>query len=115
MISKKDLDEAIAEMQGQRHPDATTCLMLASYLTVRNYLFPDKQAEQHKVDRGYSLDSAPLFGASTIAIDTKTEFCDAVRGKPVNLVWQRLDDIMGGLKVTNPDLYKRILRDLSAI
>ena len=39
MITEKDLQEAIAECQGQRNPNASTCIKLAAFLTIQKELF----------------------------------------------------------------------------
>ena len=39
MITEKDLQEAIAECQGERNPNANTCIKLAAFYTIRNELF----------------------------------------------------------------------------
>ena len=39
MITEKDLQEAIAECQGQRNPNANTCIKLAAYLTIQKEMF----------------------------------------------------------------------------
>ena len=37
MIKEEDLQEAIAECQGVRNPNANTCLKLASYYTILDH------------------------------------------------------------------------------
>lgn len=107
MITENQLNEAIAEMQGQRHPDANTCLKLASYYTIKDKLFPEEQAQ---IDR-YSY-SAPV-AESMIGYSSKTEFGEAVYGKPVNDVMGAIDEIMTGLYAVNPHLYRRIMEELT--
>ena len=41
MITEQDLQEAIAECQGERHPNANTCMKLAAFYTIKNELYPD--------------------------------------------------------------------------
>lgn len=108
MITEDKLNEAIAEMTGQRHPDANTCLKLASYYTIRNELFP-KNAPQ--IDRGYS--AAPPPGDYTIDYDSGTEFSQAINGRDITEVLKVLDELMTGLYVVNPPFYRRIMRDLT--
>ena len=40
MITEQDLRQAIAECQGERNPDARTCIKLAAYLTIKEHLYP---------------------------------------------------------------------------
>ena len=44
MITEKDLQDAIAECQGERKPNANTCIKLAAYFTIYDHLFP-KEAD----------------------------------------------------------------------
>ena len=48
MITEKDLQEAIAEGQGQRNPNANTCIKLAAFLTIRKEMFGEVQDEHHR-------------------------------------------------------------------
>ena len=42
MITEKDLQEAIAECQGERSPNASTCIKLAAFYTIKEHLYPDQ-------------------------------------------------------------------------
>ena len=105
MITREQLDEAICEMQGQRHPDANTCLKLASYYTIKKEMFPE--GEPRQMD-GYSY--APP--TDTIDLDSGTEFAETVKRMSAGDAWRKLDEVMTALYVINPALYRRILRDL---
>ena len=43
MITEKDLQEAIAECQGQRNPTTSTCIKLAAFYTIRRELFGEEK------------------------------------------------------------------------
>ena len=111
MITETDLNEAIAEMYGQRRPNADTCLKLASYLTIKDKLYPENKPEPPQIDRGYSAAASPV--AAMIDYDSKTAFGEAVTGRPVAEVLAKLDEIMTGLFVINPRLYNRIMEELT--
>lgn len=108
MITENQLNEAIAEMNGQRHPDANTCIKLASYYTIKNELFPKDNAP---IVPRYSSD--PPQTNSTIDYVSDTDFGAAVYGRDINEVLRILDEVMSALYVVNQPLYKRILRDLT--
>lgn len=110
MITENQLNEAIAEMNGQRHPDANTCIKLASYYTIKNELFPKAQDAAQIVPR-YSAD--PPQTNSTIDYVSDTDFGAAVYGRDTNEVLGIIDEVMSALYVVNQPLYKRILRDLT--
>lgn len=111
MITEEQLNEAIAEMQGQRNPNAGTCLKLASYYTIKNELFPKEQP--HQIASSYSYAAPPE--QSTIAFDSDTDFGKSVNGKDITDVLRKLDEVMTALFVINQPLYKRILRELADI
>ena len=114
MITKDQLDEAIAEMQGQLHPNADTCLKLASYYTIKNELFPEQEPKP-QIERSYSFDPPPTEPDDTIGYSSETDFGRSVNGRKSHDVMQRIDEVMSALYVINPPLYKRILRELEDI
>ena len=82
MITEKDLQEAIAECQGTRNPNANTCMMLAAFYTIKDHLFP----EEGQDDPQYSYDTEPsTVGAETVNYFSETEFGRAVNGKDVQM------------------------------
>ena len=101
MITEQDLQEAIAECQGVRNPNASTCMKLASYLTILDHT---KKAEEPPV---YSYASAP----STVDMGfSESEFAQMVDGKPAENMWRLMDELMGTLQVVNPRLYDSVMR-----
>ena len=112
MITENQLNEAIAEMQGQRHPNADTCIKLASYYTIKNELFPAEKAEPEPrmIETRYSS-SGP--GYDMIGYSSDTDFGRSVSGRSSYDVIERLDKIMSALYVIDKPLYDRVLRDLN--
>lgn len=92
MITEKDLDEAIAECQGIRHPTANTCIKLASFLTLKKELYGEKEL-------------VPLISES--------EFGKGISGKDINFIIELFDETMEALSVVNPNLYASVLRKLN--
>lgn len=70
MITERDLDEAIAECQGQPHPNSNTCIKLAAFLTIKNFMFGKEQTESVK-NLTYSY-TAPI--RPTVSLDSGTPF-----------------------------------------
>ena len=60
MIKEQELLEAIAECQGQRKPNASTCLKLASYYTILDHI----TGEAKKIEPTYSF-VAPSYSSDT--------------------------------------------------
>lgn len=105
MITKQELDAAIAECLGERMPDAKTCQKLATYYIIRGELFggiPDEQPM-----RGYSTG-----GGSAVEYTSDTEFGKAIQGMPSEQAWKVIDDLMSRLAVLNVPLYKSVMRRL---
>lgn len=105
MITEHDLQEAIAECQGKRNPNANTCMMLASFLTIKDHMFPQAEEEPK-----YSYDAEPrTVSADVIGYVSESEFGKAVNGKNVEDIMVLMDEVMGVVQVINPKLYNSIL------
>lgn len=105
MITEKDLHEAIAECQGQRNPNASTCIKLASFYTILDHMMREMPKEE------YSFASAPTYNGS-VEYDSGTEFSDAIHGMDPYDILEVMDEAMTTLQVVNPRLYDGILRKL---
>ena len=108
MITEQELLEAIAECQGQRNPNANTCIKLASFYTILDHMSDDHPALSPPQEQGYSFASEPV--ENSINYDSGTEFSDAVYGKPVEEVMGIVDELMSTLSVLNPPLYNSVMR-----
>ena len=109
MITEKDLNEAIAECQGVRNPDANTCIMLAAFYTIKDKLFPTQVALE---ERQYSYDPPPNTIENVIEYESDTDFGSAIYGKDVNEVLSVMDEAMEAIQVLQPPLYKSIMRKI---
>ena len=108
MITKKDLEAAIAECQGKRNPDAKTCIMLAAFYTIQREMFgEEKEAEQSS----YSYAPAPV--QNTIEIDSESEFARAIEGKSMDEVLPIVDELMDTLQIIQPRLYNAVMMKLT--
>ena len=101
MITEHDLHEAIAECQGERNPNAQTCIKLAAYYTILNQMHP---AEYPVADSGYSGDSG-------VRLDSGTEFADCINAVG-DSAWPLMDELMTTLSVVQPRLYEMVIRKL---
>lgn len=106
MITEQDLKEAIAECQGELHPNANTCIKLAAFLTIRNELYgePDR-----RIDPAYSLSAGPATDVHTIEYSGVSEFAQAISGREPAQVWPVIDELMGTLQIMNPRLYDAVM------
>ena len=104
MIKEEELRDAIAECQGQRNPNATTCIKLASYYTILDHITDDSKMEK---PLQYSFAPPPQT-----EYDSGTEFSDRIQGMDIQDVLAVMDELMTTLSVVNPRLYAAVLRKL---
>ena len=106
MISEKDLQDAIAECQGERHPNANTCIKLAAYFTIYDHLYA-KKAEP--------VEELPIFQTveeGTIDDYGDTDFYRMIKGRKAAEIWPVMNELMETLQVINPRLYDGVMRQL---
>ena len=102
MIKEDELRDAIAECQGQRNPNANTCIKLASYLTILDHM-ENKPVMQYS----YSTNTE-----NTIQWNSRSEFANAVYGRDISEIMAIMDELMTTLQVINPRLYDGVMRQL---
>lgn len=109
MITEKDLQEAIAECEGQRNPNANTCIKLAAYYTIRQYMFGGEP-------EGYSYATGPSNPPLAVsAYESDTEFGKLASKSNMHAVMGVMDELMTALSVINPRLYSGTLRKLEDV
>ena len=104
MITKKDLESAIAECQGRKNPDAKTCIMLAAFYTIKNEMFGEGKKDE------YSFAPAPV--RDTIQIDSESEFARAINGRDQKDIMPVIDDLMLTVEIVQPRLYRAVMQRL---
>lgn len=108
MITERDLQEAIAECQGVRNPNANTCIKLAAYLTILANMKDEKSMEPVFENPGYSF-SPPMM---TVPYSGDSEFGKRVEGKTLDDVWPEILDLVEAVQVVNPRLYNSFIARL---
>lgn len=109
MITEQDLRAAIAECQGERNPNANTCIKLAAYYTILNEL-------QGKPDTsGYSSAPAPEPVKETVDYYSETEFGQIVQEKSIVSILEVVDELISVLSAIQPRLYNGVMRKLNEI
>ena len=110
MITEQDLTAAIAECQGKRNPDASTCIKLAAFYTIRNAMFPEAPEKLVTgTQERYSYAPAP---EATVQIAGKSDFAQLVNGRDPADVWPVIDELMDTLHVIQPRLYNAVMEKL---
>ena len=116
MITEKDLQEAIAECQGQRNPNASTCIKLAAFYIIKDHLFPD----ENRTPPVYSFLPSPSLpqGAEgegeevPIQYESETEFWQRAKNIPMEKLMPIIDEAVSAVQLIQPRLYASILRKL---
>ena len=116
MITENDLIEAIAECQGQRNPNANTCIKLAAYYTILNNLQTTSEkssvVSSKKETPTYSYLSADT-SEKTVEYRSNSNFSKVIDGKSAVKMWAVMDELMTTLMVINPKLYNDVMRKLT--
>ena len=103
MITEHDLQEAIAECQGQKNPTASTCIKLAAFYTIKRELFGEPMPE-------YSF--APAPEPEGVSFKSDTEFAQKVQGRKPEDVWAVMDELMETIRQLHPKLYRMVIEKL---
>ena len=105
MITLEDLEAAIAECEGERNPNANTCIKLAAYYTILN----EKQGKPPV----YSYSAEPVSPVKEkVDYYSETEFGKAIQGKDLSYVMELIDELMTVLQAVYPRLYNGIMSHL---
>ena len=113
MITEFDLQEAIAECQGERNPDARTCMKLAAYYTILNEMHKE-QPEPTIIDVP-SYSEAPAEEPQRFDIKSGSEFAEVVNGKKIDDVMPLLDEMVQTVAAVEPALYNAFIRELKNV
>lgn len=106
MITEKDLQEAIAECEGQRNPNANTCIKLAAFYTIREHMFGKVEP---KPEEQYSFSAQ----SDVVTYEGKSEFAKIIQGKEPAEAWALMDELMSTLQIVQPRLYDSVMRKLT--
>lgn len=116
MITEQDLQAAIAECQGERNPNANTCIKLAAFYTIRDHLFPEKTQEELPIPQlSYSRAGPPEEVETTIDYQSDTDFGRLIDGRKASEIWPVVDELVSeAVQATNPRLYDAFLRKIQS-
>lgn len=109
MIRIEDLQEAIAECEGQRNPNANTCLKLASLYTILDHKQTKEKTEQKETFLPVAYSYAAEPEKPKIAYKNNTEFAQTIEGMETERVLEIIDELMGILKGMVPRLYDGVI------
>ena len=107
MITERDLQDAIAECQGERHPTANTCIKLAAYFTIYDHLYPKEIKKEEVSQTIFQTVDEDIIGDYG-----DSEFYRTIKGRKAEEVWAVMDELMETIQVINPKLYDGVMRQL---
>lgn len=108
MITEQDLRAAIAECEGERNPNANTCIKLAAFYTIRRELYGAEPAESTRVVLPAMSHDAPAIPFS------ESEFSEMVSKVGIEVAFPVIDELMETLAVINGRLYDSVMRKLAS-
>ena len=112
MIYEKDLDEAIAECQGKRNPDAQTCMKLAAFYTIKQHLYGKSVPHEQPVSEPVSSYYYSAGNDGVVDYESDTEFGHIIKGRQISELFPILDELVDTVRIVNPRLYDAFLRKL---
>ena len=101
MITERDLDEAIAKCQGESNPTNSTCMKLAAFLTIKDYLYPRYEEPYPQ----YSYSAEPEQVETTVNYNSDAEFFQLANGMEYDKVWKLVDELVEAVKILHPRMY----------
>ena len=112
MIRENDVREAIAEMQGQKNPNANTCIKLAAYYILMDHIKEKEAVPTTTPTQDYSAMSSYSAGSSAIEYQGESDFAKAIYGRDPSEVWPIIDELMTTIQVIHPRLYTGVMAKL---
>ena len=112
MITEQDLQEAIAECEGQRNPNANTCIKLAAFYTIKNQLY-GSAPEPEPLRYSLAPDPTTRISAGAVRYHGDSDFAKAIYGRNPDDMWAIMDELMTALQVVNPRLYDSVMRKIA--
>lgn len=112
MITEQDLQEAIAECEGQRNPTSNTCMKLAAFYTIRDKMYPKSDPVTRPEPVVYSTAPAPGWN-SEVEYKEQSEFSKAIVGMDMDQLIPIMDELMSTLQIVSPRIYSGVMRKLA--
>lgn len=104
MITEQDLREAIAECEGVTKPTANTCIKLAAFYTILDYMTGKESPIVRPPQYSMAIEPAIRYSES--------EFSKITEEKGMEKVFPVIDELMDTLMVINPKLYDSVIRKI---
>lgn len=116
MLTLREVENAIAELEDVRNPNASTCAKLANLYIVREHLGGESPAY---TPVAYSQASAPVMSAPAVSakleVSGNSDFLKAATSKEPGAVWDIIDDLMDTLQASYPKAYETVMRRIESL
>lgn len=112
MITEYDLQEAIAECEGQRNPTANTCLKLAAFYIIQDKKFPKNEPNFYSTKS--SFEAEKIMDERVEHTENESEFRQAAVGMSTSKLIEIMDEVMETIKIISPKLYDGVMRKMTS-
>lgn len=102
MISKRELENAIDEIERKCNCNYDDCQKLATYYTLYNELYGEPVQPK----------AVPLE-EEIVDVIGDSEFIKSINGKQAKKMWAVMDELLETLKIINDKLYYSVIRRLN--
>ncbi len=99
MITKRELERAIDEIERKDSTTFQDCQKLATFYTIYNQLYGNSE----------QLKSVPIE-QEIVHVIGETDFIKSINGKQAEKMWAVMDELLTTLSVINDKLYDSVLR-----
>lgn len=110
MLHLEEVNEEIAELEGQKNHSVNDLHALSSLYTIRDHAF----GREDNYRREYSQAAAPPISAP-LGLYGDSDFLQAVDGKDPAEAWAVMDKLMDTLCLSFPRAYNRVMREIREI
>ncbi len=102
MITRKELDEAIKEIE-ETMKNHTDCQKLATFYVLKEHLY------------GRQKQYIETVTETVVEYEGATEFSDIVNGKNAIEVWKVMEELMDAVKWLQPRIYNQVIERINNI
>lgn len=104
----RHISEITISQSNGDNPTNSTCMKLAAFLTIKDYLYP----QYEKPYPQYSYAAEPESVENTVNYKSDAEFFRLANGMECSKVWKVILELMETLQVVNPRLYAGVIKKL---
>lgn len=109
MLNRREINEAIDEIEQRENHNASAVLTLAGLYTIRDHL------DGYMPEPEYEMSYSRAVGPEPIAYDGDSEFLRAVSRTDADAVWEIMDELMDTLRIVNVKVYDNVIKKIRSI